>query len=582
MEQNQNIDINEIFEKEINTFNLSWNSLNDSKNILEEFSSFIQKYLDIINTYYMSLTELKASFPKSYISQNDLEEDDIMKKISLFFISFIESQLNNLLLFLSNTQTILFSLKQIISNSKIILDKTKEKNKNIFSNIKILNDKYYKEYTLMINSFETLENKIVKKYIKTKYSQIKENDDDTVDNENSIKNCVTISKNIEKQFLNFKIDEIIQYIYEYNNNMEEIINNKLLYNKEFNNCIMNIINCFNEYFANSINNIQKTLSEKEVFLNTDLNENDLNYNINEKEINSIIYKIFNSKKYNIKILKDNLIILNDEKDKSIIKNKKNNLKKPQKIFLSEEDKFNIIKEIYNYDFKSISKEEYDLDKEQEKLRIYNLAKKLLSYDKKKDKKESINEDEIKILYNLLKINNNNYDNISYFLLQLYQFRADGKLEMPQRVFNIINKIIENCLNEILNEENNYYLKIISSIIIISCTFYIIKNKKKYYLKDNLKEHQIFKSTDLWVDYTVMQIEEDLKKTQNERDINGEKINNKKINDILLSKILPSAVTMTKFEIDKDNIFKAIDILMNKYEMDEKSKKLLLKIINQQE
>ena len=80
----------------------------------------------------------------------------------------------------------------------------------------------------------------------------------------------------------------------------------------------------------------------------------------------------------------------------------------------------------------------------------------------------------------------------------------------------------------------------------------------------------------------MQIEEDLKKTQNERDINGEKINNKKINDILLSKILPSAVTMTKFEIDKDNIFKAIDILMNKYEMDEKSKKLLLKIINQQE
>ena len=482
MEQNQNIDINEIFEKEINTFNLSWNSLNDSKNILEEFSSFIQKYLDIINTYYMSLTELKASFPKSYISQNDLEEDDIMKKISLFFISFIESQLNNLLLFLSNTQTILFSLKQIISNSKIILDKTKEKNKNIFSNIKILNDKYYKEYTLMINSFETLENKIVKKYIKTKYSQIKENDDDTVDNENSIKNCVTISKNIEKQFLNFKIDEIIQYVYEYNNNMEEIINNKLLYNKEFNNCIMNIINCFNEYFTNSINNIQNALSEKEDFLNIDLNENDLNYNINEKEINSIIYKIFNSKKYNIKILKDNLIILNDEKDKSIIKNKKNNLKKPQKIFLSEEDKFNIIKEIYNYDFKSISKEEYDLDKEQEKLRIYNLAKKLLSYDKKKDKKESINEDEIKILYNLLKINNNNYDNISYFLLQLYLFRADGKLEMPQRVFNIINKIIENCLNEILNEENNYYLKIISSIIIISCTFYIIKNKKKILFK----------------------------------------------------------------------------------------------------
>ena len=80
----------------------------------------------------------------------------------------------------------------------------------------------------------------------------------------------------------------------------------------------------------------------------------------------------------------------------------------------------------------------------------------------------------------------------------------------------------------------------------------------------------------------MQIEEDLKKTENEIDVNGEKINNKKINDILLSKILPAAVTMAKFEIDKENIFKTIDILMNKYQMDEKSKKLLLKIVNQQE
>ena len=455
MEQNSNIDINEIFEREINTFTLSWNSLNDSKNILEEYSSFLQKYLDIINTYYMSLTELKTSFPKSCISQSDLEVDDIMKKISQFFISFIENQLNNLLLFLSNTQTILFSLNQLISNLKIILEKTKEKNKIIFENIKILNDKYYNEYSLMINSFENLENKIVKNYIANKYNQIRENDCDTEVNENSVKNCVSISKNLEKSFLNFKIDEIILYISDYNNNMDEIINNKILYNKEFNNCIMNIINCFNEYFTNSISNIHNELFEKEDFLNIDLNENDLNYKINEKEINSIIYNIFNSKKYNIKILKDNLILINEEKDKTITNNKNKNKKKQQKIFLSEEDKYNIIKEIYNYDFKSISKEEYNLDKEQEKLKIYELAKKLLSYDKKKDIKESINEDEIKALYNILKINNNNDDNISYFLLQLYQFRADGKLEMPQRVFDIINNIIENCLNEIFIDKSRH-------------------------------------------------------------------------------------------------------------------------------
>ena len=139
-------DINKIFENEINTFTLSWNSLNDSKNILEEYSSFLQKYLDIINTYYMSLTELKASLPKSYISQNDLGVDDTINNISHFFISFIESQLNNLLLFLSNTQTILFSLNQLISNSKIILEKTKERNK-INKRVKI-----YDIYIKIINN----------------------------------------------------------------------------------------------------------------------------------------------------------------------------------------------------------------------------------------------------------------------------------------------------------------------------------------------------------------------------------------------------------------------------------------------
>ena len=206
MEKNSKIDINELFEREINIFNTSYNSLNESKKILEQYSPYIQKFLDIINTYYMSLTEFKASFPKSLISQNEYEFDSVINKISNLFLSFIENQLNNLLLFLSNTQSVLFSLNQTISNSQDILKNAEEKNIYIFDNIKKMNDKYHNEYIVMINSFENLENKIIKKYIKDKYTQNKENDFEIVgdDDENAVKNCVSISKKLEDSFYNFK------------------------------------------------------------------------------------------------------------------------------------------------------------------------------------------------------------------------------------------------------------------------------------------------------------------------------------------------------------------------------------------
>ena len=153
--------------------------------------------------------------------------------------------------------------------------------------------------------------------------------------------------------------------------------------------------------------------------------------------------------------------------------------------------------------------------------------------------------------------------------------------MPLRVFNIINNILENCLNEIFDERNKY-VKLISSITMISSTFYIIKNKEKYYLKENLKKNKIFKYMDFWNNLTVMQIEEDFKNNAIDYNSNNnyEKISKKKIIDIIMAKILPAAEIMKKFEIDKDTIFKTFDELMDNYQMDEKFKETLLSFINQ--
>ena len=153
--------------------------------------------------------------------------------------------------------------------------------------------------------------------------------------------------------------------------------------------------------------------------------------------------------------------------------------------------------------------------------------------------------------------------------------------MPERVFYIINNILENCLKQIFDEKNKY-IKLISSIAMISCTFYIIKNREKYYFKENLKGNEIFRSMEFWNNYTIMQIEEDFKKSENDSNSKYEEIYKKKINDILMAKILPVAVTMKKFGIDNDTIYKNFGVLMDKYQMDEKSKQLLLSLINQKE
>ena len=577
MEQNYSkIDINELFEKEINIFNSSLDSLNNYKKMLMQYSSFIQKYLDIINTYYMSLTELNASFPMNLFSSTDDALDEEMKRISQLFLSFIQNQINNILNSLSVAQSILFALNKSVSDSDTILDKVKEKNTNIFTNIQNLNDSYHHQYLLMINSFDNLENKIVKRYINNKYNKNEYNGND----ENVIKNCVSISKKLENSFLNFKNDEIKQYIIEYYNNLEDVINNKILYNTVFRDCIKNIINCFNSYFNNSINSIRKELSDyANDSSNIETNENIINNKIKEKEINSLIYNFFDTKKYKIKILQNK--VLKIDSDFTVDVNDDNQIRLKSEISLSEEDIYNIVKEIYDYDFISINKEDYDLETHKEKLKLHDLTAKLLSYDSKNNVKEKITDDEVQALYNFLKIEDNNYENNIYFISELYQFRVEGKFEMTIRVFDIINNILQNILDNAQNDEDNGNIKLLSSIVMISFTFYIIKINSKYYIKERIKDHKVFKSKEFWNDYTVFQIDEDLEKIEkNINDDEKEKMKDK-IHDVLFSKIFAITDIMKEFGMNKDDILTIIENLMIKYKTDKKSQESLLTIINQQ-
>ena len=192
MENSYNNEIEDIMEKEIDAFNSSWNTLNNNCKELEKYSKFIQKYLDIINQYYMSLTELNAVFPNYSSSEfSDFEYDSNKKNFGNIFSLTIQIQLKNLLIFLSQSQSSIHSLNQTIIQSRKFLQNSKKINENIFSNITTLFNNYHKEYLSMINSFENLEKKLIENYIKINYNVGEEI------NENELKNYVAISKKMK-------------------------------------------------------------------------------------------------------------------------------------------------------------------------------------------------------------------------------------------------------------------------------------------------------------------------------------------------------------------------------------------------
>ena len=166
MEDDDKVDSANIMEREMNIFNISWNSLNNNCKVLEQYSSFIQNYLDIMNQYYMSLTELNSKFPNFSQEFSENEFDTIIKNISQIFSASIQIQLNNLLIFLSKSQSLVHSLNQSITQSKNLIENFKKLNETIYYNIKTLNNNYHKDYLLLINSFQNLENKLVENYVK--------------------------------------------------------------------------------------------------------------------------------------------------------------------------------------------------------------------------------------------------------------------------------------------------------------------------------------------------------------------------------------------------------------------------------
>jgi len=538
------------------------------KDIYLNFSLILKEYLNYTKTFVEKITELTNSFSKAISSYE--------KTLKLS-----NGTLQEIILLLRRVQSIFFM--QSINFQVFIDGYQKEEKKDIheedFSNLEIIsNDLSLKDKTILKN-FSDLENdsKTLFNYYNNienslAYMIISKNENSKKLSINEITNLSEYKKTIEKEEIikasNKGIIEETNFyfkLYDKYLNDSKLLSDNIIYTLKTN--INNFINLYTDYCKNTskgMEHISKNIKENDIkgksFLKLPSFEKD-----------------FNTNKYQIKLI-NNKFIVDNNKILNLKKYEKIGYKiKEDKIFLKDEDIYEIVKIMYAQ-FLYIDESIYNLIDEQIKINIKNLTEKLLSFGIKKSKlnKEikSINENEINLLYKYL----DNPFNRFQFLSILNNFRANGFYEVPEKEYEILKTIFLKSVEKIIIDKDISSAKL---ILILSQTFYCKKDGIKVYLHNYLKNHEIFEDVFIWKQYLMNLIDEDLQRAnrsnKKENNIN-EETKTAIINNILNAQLLPFCDNMIEFGMSVENIYKIIDPIMNEYKIKDDLKNTLVEFI----
>jgi hypothetical protein len=569
--------VNDKSKMEIDNIYLLFTNLSENKKLLKSFQRFTTTYYEIINGYYGQLTELNCHFlvedkyKSSFIQTPMFQLGKALKNI-------VQVQIDNLFSIITD-DNIFDGFNNSLSSLSNILQETESK-----FNKKIIEKQAVSITTPLNEKYQNLELKVIDNYISKKY-----NKHAAGLTKGSLEEDLDQAKYLEASFLDFEKvcrNQVIQYLKEMENKTTNVFN-------QMKKTIETIIDTLKKKWNGFLGIMEK---EEKSIKNTELTYNNKKKSQNRTEEKSkqmeeeILQKIINLDKfkYKIKLIDEPTIKIEDESNKKN-KEKKEAKKKeedkenkgkdelyenPNELTLAEEDIFDIISTLYNYNFKMISKKEYDLNKEKEKLEIKRLTEKILP--SKNDINESITDEEVNKLYELLKIRNN----LMKFYILLNNYRATGKCNIEERSFEIIKNIFFICLDYLLNNNDK---DLEGLIIILSQTFYIIKDNKKIYLQEKIKTHSLFKKREFWKNHLNNMIKEEIDKIEKNQEegimVYTKEIKQKKIRELVITKLVPFASYMKEFDNSKEYILNIINPFIEKYELDENSKMMILSILD---
>ena len=189
----------------------------------------------------------------------------------------------------------------------------------------------------------------------------------------------------------------------------------------------------------------------------------------------------------------------------------------------------------------------------------------------------VHENDIKQLYILL----NKHHCRTVCLQSLNHFRILGKFCLSSKVYEIIGKCLLIIIDNIIKDEDYNMAK---TVMILSETYYKIDEKnEKCYLHNIIKENKLFSNISFWEKILNISLKEEINrikkiKNQNEyhienkiEDNNIEVENIEKYNDIVFGQIIYVVNCMIDFGINKENIKKIIDPIIEEYKLNENHK-----------
>ena len=569
MEKRKILDILDLGQ---NTFNFHYNNLKATKTILKN-------NLSIIESFNKLITEQKQALDNIFKQINKFSDVDkpfsILKKTEIIINLYYKYHYS----FLDTIMNTLDSLKKSNINMMTIISDYLNFSQSLGINIKGSSEKYYQKYYKLMESLEQTEMAILEDYTKSKYkiciNKVK-------NKEKSKEKFIKESLFLEKEFLNSEYEmnnKIHNYIDEYNSKLKFIRNKMLLLNDDIKNYIINMFIEIKQKYNNFITIINnESLKINDIDNNENIKkeiEEYLNYQI-KKNKDCEILNALNLDKYNIKIIN------NDERNEIEAENYISQLKSKKSaksLTYTSQDLYNIVKIIYDCNFKMVNKDSFNLDEEEIKINIKELMWKLVKYNFEKHehiKEKKITDEEKKLLMNLIFSKDEFF---IQFLICLNNYRTTGNYEMEHELFEDI-KLIFNKEADLLQINNNK--KISHFMIILSQTFFIIKDNDKYFLQNELKKKIFFRTSKFWFDHIDDNIQIELTKFEENTKRNGliltEDKKKLKIKDIIFSKFASIVTSLGGFELEKETVDKILLPLFDKYNLTNEMKESIYQLI----
>jgi len=574
-----NPDLNEIKrQSEFNSDQINLNSFNDLLANSEEANKFIdiykerlKEYFTINSTQYNRLNELYDNFSSE--SSGQLFINTPIHKIESIIKNMFQIQLKIYEVIISKGSIFVSIDNELDKIKKIILDSS-SKLKNLSYNNEMITATN-KVFNSMMKSMSELEIQEIDEYIWEKYNKhvLEAKEVKPVD-------MVAFIKNLEKNIYDFVLEKKSSFVSDLKETEKKI---QIVFNKMQEN--------FRNYFS-YLKDLNNTLSEQFEHIEKEINTEKVIEDIqkNEKNTNPKSNLILDEKdlytvKYKIKIIKSNKIALKAEQNeiKEEIKNNKEqklNSFKEKYLFLTEEDKYQIISKLYSYDLKILDKSQYVLDVEQGKIIASDLSKEILLYNEEDENtKNKLNEKYEEIIESMNNKIVNNLKNIESFFLVLNNYRAQGKVKLIEKFYDLVIYVY-NKAQDLLIKTNNKKLE--DLMLILSRTYYKEISGKKIYVVEAIKSHELYKNMDFWKAIVIKQIEDEFKVMRNFNSTNNTTniLTQKKKESIIYTKLIPFADLLKDFEFKNDTIIEIINQILDKYKYDKASREQIFSFINE--